>query len=1258
MLHVHLSNRVEHLAERLVEVVRPPLDNPFANDCIVVQSLGMQRWLEMTLATATGVWANGWFPFPEALARKLRRDVLDESAAEHAFDRTGLAFAVAAAIAADRDAPAYAPLRHYLGAETGPGEPSGASSTRLIALAERIADVFDGYQLHRPDVLLAWEADHNGGVSPADRVHRGIDRGMNVGHEVDVDTGIDDPDDAWQPYLWRAVTAAHPDRSRGARQTERLIAALEAGRKPSDPDFARVSVFGLSALSPLYIRLLSALARHVEVNVFALAASTIGAKSLRAHRAVGGMPGGRAPEARAMADVPAAGHPLLRSLGTVAREFQILAGSVAHEVTFDDLPANEGSVDTPDHPVAHLGALHALQADIDADVPRTRPSVVARLIAGQDTSVSVHACHGPLREVEVLRDQLIAAFAADETLAPHDIAVLTPDIAGYAPYIDAVFGAVRLDGCRLPFAIADRPGRESLAVVQAFGQLLHVLRGRFTAAEVLDLLALPPVRKRFGLPAADLEAVRDWVAASGIRWAADADHRRSVGQPAEDANTWRFGLDRLLLGVAVGDEGDVRGIEVRPGDDAGGGGDDEARPGDDAGDGAGGGMFERTADGCFRSVLPALDALAAPPTLGALCAFADHLAAARASCVAPRPARAWATALTALLAETIAHDGATAAQHGRLRAALDDLADRAEAAGFVGDLTLDSVSDHVLQAVDADDGARGFLSGGLTFCALAPMRSIPFRVVALLGMNDGAFPRPGRPFAFDLVHRRPRVGDRRARDDDRFLFLEALLAARDRFIVTFNGQSMNDNSRFPPSVVVSELLDALVAFDPASATTADASAIADALVTWHPLQPFSPRYFTASAPSGAAEAPTDDPSDGRLFSYATAYVPAAACLVGARTHATPFVTSAVALGRRAIAGSEADEPDIALDDLVAFFRHPARHLLRHHLGIAFPGDETPLEEREPLALDGLGRYAVGDAVLRDLLAGRSAATAGARVRAAGIAPIGTPGAVALAPIVAQAAAIAAAAAPWLSPSHLPPIEFALQLPPIDAALLPNTVPNALPNVAGARSGARLVGTLAGVRPGGLVRCSFARVDIARTLDLWIEHVVLCALRSLGVPSTHSAHAAPPSAPPPATHSRRIGRPPAADRNGGAATIVFGPVEAPERVLATLVGLYRAGLRGWLPFLPRASHAFAAAAPDDVPVHASRAFREARRAFDPPAFAGGGRGEGEDEWVHLVVGDAEPFGEDGDPDWQTAFAEIACAVYRPILAAIIADGAAE
>ena len=1230
MLRVHLSNRVEHLAERLVEVVRPPLDNPFANDCIVVQSLGMQRWLEMTLATATGVWANGWFPFPEAFARKLRRDVLDDAAAERTFDRTGLAFAIAAAIAADRGAPAYAPLRHYLDAGMGPDvEPSGTSSTRLIALAERIADVFDGYQLHRPDLLLAWEAEHDDGVHPKEGIDLGVDlssgRSGDGGREVAVDGGIDDPDDAWQPQLWRAVTAAHPDRSRGARQTERLIAALEAGRQPSDPDFARVSVFGLSALSPLYIRLLSALARHVEVNVFALAASTVGARALRDHRAVGGMPAGRAPEARAMDDVPAAGHPLLRSLGTVAREFQLLAGSVAHEVTFDDFPASAGSVEAPDR----LAALHALQADIDADAPKPRPNALALLIAGQDTSVSIHACHGPLREVEVLRDQLIAAFAADNTLAPHDIVVLTPDIAGYAPYIDAVFGATRLDGCRLPFAIADRPGRESLAVVQAFGQLLHVLRGRFTAAEVLDLLALPPVRQRFGLPAADLGAVRDWVAAAGIRWAADADHRRSVGQPAEDANTWRFGLDRLLLGVAVGEDDDADG-------------DGSVRSKSDADDGAIGAVIDRAADGCFHGVLPALDALAAPHALGALCAFAGHLAAARASCVAPRPARAWATALTALLAETIAHDGANAAQHGRLRAALDDLADRAETAGFVGDLTLDSISDHVLQAVDANDGARGFLSGGITFCALAPMRSIPFRVVALLGMNDGAFPRPGRPFAFDLVQRRPRVGDRRARDDDRFLFLEALLAARDRFIVTFNGQSMNDNSRLPPSVVVSELLDALVALDPASAAAADVSATADALVTWHPLQPFSPRYFTASAPSGTAQAPADDRSDGRLFSYATAYVPAAVRLLGARTHATPFVTSTVALGRRDTAGSDADEPDIALDDLVAFFRHPARHLLRHNLGIAFPGDATPLEDREPLALDGLGRHAVGDAVLRDLLAGRTAAAAMARVHAAGIAPIGTPGAVALTPIVDQAAAIASVAAPWLSPSHLPPIDFTLRLPPVDTALLPNFVPNG----AAVRSGTRLVGTLAGVRPGGLVRCSFARVDVAKTLDLWIEHVVLCALR-----------AQPPDGPS-STHSRRIGRPPAADRSGGAATIAFGPVEAPERVLSTLVALCRSGQRAWLPFLPRASHAFAAAGPDDAPVHNSRALREARHAFDPPAFAGGGRGEGEDEWVRLVVGDAEPFGEDGDPGWQTAFAEIACAVYRPILAAIVADGEAE
>lgn len=1168
MLHLRLSQRVEELATALVEVVRPPLAQPFANDCIVVQSRGMQRWLEMTLASATGVWANGWFPFPDAFLRKLRRDVCGAEA-QAPYDRDGLAFAVAAAIAAAGDEPAFAPLRRYLGASAGPAP---AASSRLLPLARRVADVFDGYALHRPDVLLAWEAG-------------------------DVAAGSLDADDAWQPALWRAIVAAQPERSRGVRQTEALIAALEGGKEPQDPDFERVCVFGLSALSPLYVRVLAALGRHREVHVFALAPSPAEAEALRQHLAVGRLAAGRAPDAAAARAVPPPRHPLLRSMGGVARDFQLVAGAAAGRVAIAPVDAAA----TPST------ALAALQADLAADAPSPRPAVVAALVDGRDASISVHACHGPLREVEVLRDQLVAAFDADRTLAPHDVVVLTPDIAGYAPYVEAVLGATRLDGCRLPFSIADRRGRDALPVAQAFGRLLHVLRGRFPASEVVDLLSLGPVQARFGLEPADVELVRRWVAASGVRWAADAEHRRAVGQPADGGHTWRFGLDRLALGAAVGEP-----------DDGGAG------------------------DGLFAGALPAVEALTDPRVLGGLAAFVDRLDAARHGCLAPRSARAWADTLAALLADLIAQDGAHAAQQGQLRTALDDLARRAEDGGFAGDLTLDSVTDLVLQAVDGAeaDGGRGFLAGGITVAALSPMRSIPFRVVALLGLNDGDFPRAGRPFAFDLAARQPRLGDRRPRDDDRFLFLEALLAARDRLIVTYSGQSARDNSRRPPSVVVSELLDALVAMDPA-ATTADPAAAADRLVTWHPLQPFSPRYFAAP----------DDPAHGdpRLFSYAGSYAGAAAALGADRAAPRPFFgawTTPLA-GRppdRAPAAPSATPPAdtaradgggpddgghvVALADLAGFFRHPARHVLRRVYQVELPSDEAPLVDREPLELDGLGRHAVGEAVLVDLVAGRTPAAAAARARARGLVPLGTPGVVALRSIVTQAHAIAERAAPWLAAPPDPPVRVDLPLPGV---------------------GARLVGTLAEVRGGGVVRCSFARVDPGRSLDVWIEHLALCAAGDAGAAASPAGRAADGG-----PVSRRFGRPVGNQDRDVVGELAFGPVADARRVLETLVALYLAGRSGGLPFLPRASHAYAAA--DATGRDDDAAWRDARTAFEG-SWGDGGRGEGGDAWVRLALGDAEPFGPDGDPGWRDAFAAVAHAVYDPLRAALAAAEAA-
>jgi exodeoxyribonuclease V gamma subunit len=367
-----------------------------------------------------------------------------------------------------------------------------------------------------------------------------------------------------------------------------------------------------------------------------------------------------------------------------------------------------------------------------------------------------------MREVEVLHDQLVALFEEIPDLEPRDVIVMTPAIDGYAPLVEAVFGESTTRP-PIPYHIADRGPRATDEIVDAFSRLLAIVDGRMTATEVLDLLRIGAIRRRFAIAAEDVELLRTWVGRVGIRWGIDDAHRAALGQPPFHANTWRFGLDRLMLGYAMA------------------GGDREL----------------------FGETLPYDDVEgSSAELLGKLAELCETVFGFHASLRDARSLDDWRDDFARLLAAMIASDDHDADQHNEVRNALARIARRAHAAGFVEALPLEAARTLALDELTRTTSARGFLSGGVTFCEMVPMRAIPFRVVCLLGMNGDAFPRVRRPLGFDLVARHPRRGDRSSREDDRYLFLEALLSARDRLLIIYVGQSIRDNAELPPSVVV------------------------------------------------------------------------------------------------------------------------------------------------------------------------------------------------------------------------------------------------------------------------------------------------------------------------------------------------------------------------------------------------------------------------------------------------------------------------
>jgi exodeoxyribonuclease V gamma subunit len=1121
-VRVHRSNRLETLMARLAGDVAAPVaalaGAPGAlvvPETIVVQSRGMERWVAMALAAELGVWAHPRFVYPRSLVHGLVDDALDVDAESRGrWERESLTWAVAAVLPGLLPDPRFEPLRRWL---QGP-DPGGR---RPVQLAGQIAHVFDQYAVYRPAMVLAWEAGKDTGVGP---------------------------EDAWQPALWRELVASLGNGHFAARAQAFLVRArdgLPDGRLPP-----RLSLFGITTLPPLYLQVLAAVDGRVPVTLYHHSPSDRWFADDRPMREIRRLE--RSLEDDAEALHLEQGHPLLASMGRVARDLQWLLADLEPVVEVEELDEFvDPGADT---------LLHRLQQDVRFRRPRVlgtpgpHEAPAVPLLPG-DRSVQVHACHGPMREVEVLRDQLLDLLKEDEQLRPRDIVVMMPSVDTYAPFVDAVFGGDASQDGHIPYRIADRPPRADNQVVEAFLALLQAARGRLGAPEVLDLFAHDVVREKAGLAGDDVPVLREWAAASGIRWAVDAGHRRAEQQPDDPGNTWRFGLDRLVLGYAMGDE----------------------------------------AAGLWQGTLPfpGMEGGAAA-RMGRFVGVCESLFALRGQVSRPRTPAGWQPVLAAALARFVHQDDANAWQHQAVREALLSLATRSEQAGFTDPVQLEVMLEELELAFAEPGAAHGFLSGGLTFCALLPMRSIPFRVVCLLGMNDDAFPRQVRAPGFDRTGAAPERGDRSPRDDDRYLFLEAMLSARDVLLLTYTGLGIQDNKERPPSACVAELLDVLGAASELGAQTVDLAEaqerIRARLVQAHPLQPFSPRYFEEQETPGGP---------GPLFSYARRWCSGAEALRGAASERPPLIEGPL----------PEDNPDagLSLKALIDFLTDPARGLLRARLGVRLDEQALVLDDREPADLGPLDRYAAGQRLLDAALEGEPMLLARAELRATGLLPLGTPGEVAVDALLPAVETIAAVAAPLREGARQAPLTLDL-----------------------ACGSVRLVGAVEDLWPQGRVVARYSRLGPDKLLAEWVRHLGMCC-----------AEPDPGAGPPgvaPVEQSAAVGRSVSGE---GVRHVRFGPVPEAAEHLETLVGLWQAGQVAPLPLLPGSAMAYVAALRDGV--DAEKALGKARTVLS------GARYKGYGDWgpyAAAVWGDTDPLA----PDASVAgdFLAVAEAVMGPLL----------
>jgi exodeoxyribonuclease V gamma subunit len=951
-LHLHRAERTDVLADELGRLLSTPLADPFAEEVVAVPAKGVERWLSQRLSHRLGaseggddgVCAGVRFLNPHSLISLVLGLDHDDPWAP---DR--MVWPLLGVIDASLGEPWCSTLSDHLGHGIA-GDEGELRRSRRYSVARRLAGLFTSYAGQRPGLVRAWREGGDGGVAK---------------------------DLAWQPELYRrllaAVDAEAPD-VRHAETVQRLRDGDETLELPG-----RLSLFGHTRLPSTEIELLQALAHQRDLHVWlphpsaelwgALGSSTgvVARRHDTGHRVVE--------------------HPLLATLSRDVRELQ--RSLTVTEFTDHHHPA-------PAPPETLLGWL---QTDL-----RSNAVGGGRTHSGADRSVQVHSCHGAARQVDVLRDVLLGLLQDDSTLEPRDILVMCPDIETYAPLITAAFGLGEVapgghPAHRLRVRLADRALTQTNPLLGVVADLLAIAESRATASQVLDFAQSPAVRRRFGFTDDDLDAISAWVRESGVRWGFDKDHRAPYGLEAYLNNTWAFGVDRVLAGVALSDDSRTWLDHTLPLDDV----------------------------GSNRVELA-----------GRFAEYADRLRRVTDQLTGTRPLSEWLEALTEGVAALTAVAYDEGWQAGQLSREFGDVL-----AGAVDrdlELRLTDVRALLGSHLAGRPTRANFRTGTLTVCTMVPMRSVPHRVVCLIGVDDGVFPRISMLDGDDVLAREPLTGERDIRSEDRQLLLDAIGAATETLVITYTGADEHTGQPRPPAVPLGELLDALD-------LTTDAP-VRERILVEHPLQPFDPRNVTPGK-LGVSSAFTFDPLS----------LTAAEAAAGERPLAPAFL--AEPLAPRPV-------DDVALAGVLGFFRDPVKGFFRA-LDVTLPWEVDGVADAMPVEIDALEQWGVGDRMLRDMLRGTHPNDALQAEWRRGALPPGRLG--------------------WRKAEEIR--EAAMQLA-IAAMSHQQTAPQTYDVDVDLGGGRRLTGTVGPVYAGRLVAVGYSKLDGKHLLDSWLRLLALAA----------------------------------------------------------------------------------------------------------------------------------------------------------------------
>ena len=723
-----------------------------------------------------------------------------------------------------------------------------------------------------------------------------FDRYMNYRPDMLLDWELGRDDEAsWQGTFWRRLSRLAKGKFRLSRLLG-LIEGLRSGKSTAIDNKlsqflhllpSRLYIFGISYMPPLHMEVLKGLSSKTALEIFHLSpckeywfhiVNQKGrAKLLKRY------------DQNTLERLFPLGNRLLASLGLSGRRFL---------ERLYDMDVAEGR----EH--FRCSKSNTLLNEIQRGIVELTDSIETKAfrsnIVSEDDSLQIHSCHSRLREVEIIHDRLIGLFRKDSKLKPHEVVVMAPDISKYAKYIEAVFSSVPKERF-IPWSLCDVGQAEFDPMVHAFLSLLDIPEGEFTAPALLDILSMPCVAERFGLDGSSLSIIRHWVSDSGVR---RGINRLSPSCP-EYINTWLFGLDRLMTSALMDKEAHLRNdnrfsMQILP--------------------------VDYPVEGGAADILSTLSSF-----VFALQALSERIKSTRGKGFSPGQ---WLEFFKDLISRFISSDLDDEHVRHVLLEPLEKFCKLLDQC-HVDTLEYEVVRQALIQEFSNPTSPRAYMSGKVIFSSLVPMRAIPFKVICLMGMNHGEFPRQVTRPAFDLMVNSPRPFDPNPTDEDRYLFLETILSARQKLIITYVGRSQRDDSELNPSSVVSEILDYT------SELINDQNVTKNNIIYKHPLQPFSIRYLHERDPRKKTYANEWLPVDknGRLLEQKD---PEPICIRSVPTDDL--------FDSQIFQGQTIDVLEITPSFFAFFLANPAKGLLKHRLNINLELGNGVLLDHEPFEI--------------------------------------------------------------------------------------------------------------------------------------------------------------------------------------------------------------------------------------------------------------------------------------------------------------------